>query len=98
MLYPTANCTTIAYSSSAQLEACPMEATMGTRKMKAVTRRDLLQGGAGLALGSVLGTTTTHAAETPKGPGVYEALGVKPVLNATGTVTILGGSLMPPEV
>ena len=27
-----------------------------------------------------------------------EALGVKHVINATGTVTILGGSLMPPEV
>src|SRR5262249_54843189 len=29
---------------------------------------------------------------------VYQALGVKHVINATGTVTILGGSLMPPEV
>src|SRR5262249_59086022 len=29
---------------------------------------------------------------------VYEALGVKHVINATGTVTVLGGSLMPPEV
>jgi L-seryl-tRNA(Ser) seleniumtransferase len=29
---------------------------------------------------------------------VYEALGVKHVINATGTVTNLGGSLMPPEV
>ena len=29
---------------------------------------------------------------------VYEALGVKRVINATGTVTNLGGSLMPPEV
>jgi L-seryl-tRNA(Ser) seleniumtransferase len=29
---------------------------------------------------------------------VYEAIGVKTVINATGTVTILGGSLMPPEV
>jgi L-seryl-tRNA(Ser) seleniumtransferase len=31
-------------------------------------------------------------------PDVYEALGVKHVINATGTVTMLGGSLMPPEV
>jgi L-seryl-tRNA(Ser) seleniumtransferase len=31
-------------------------------------------------------------------PGVYAALGVKPVINAVGTVTALGGSVMPPEV
>jgi D-glucosaminate-6-phosphate ammonia-lyase len=30
--------------------------------------------------------------------GVYEALGVRPVINATGYVTRLGGSLMLPEV
>ena len=29
---------------------------------------------------------------------VYEVLGVKPLINAAGTVTTLGGSLMPPEV
>jgi L-seryl-tRNA(Ser) seleniumtransferase len=29
---------------------------------------------------------------------VYTRLGVKPVINGMGTVTILGGSLMPPEV
>src|SRR5439155_26155748 len=29
---------------------------------------------------------------------VYEALGLRHVINATGTVTNLGGSLMPPEV
>jgi L-seryl-tRNA(Ser) seleniumtransferase len=29
---------------------------------------------------------------------VYETLGVAHVINATGTVTVLGGSLMPPEV
>ncbi|MBL8174067.1 MAG: selenocysteine synthase [Bryobacterales bacterium] len=29
---------------------------------------------------------------------VYERLGVKPIINGMGTVTVLGGSLMPPEV
>jgi L-seryl-tRNA(Ser) seleniumtransferase len=61
-----------------------------------MTRRSLLQSGASAALGSVL------ASAAPAGPkserSVYEALGVKHVINATGTVTILGGSLMPPEV
>src|SRR5205823_5740447 len=31
-------------------------------------------------------------------PNVYEALGVKRVINAVGTMTFLGGSVMPPEV
>jgi L-seryl-tRNA(Ser) seleniumtransferase len=31
-------------------------------------------------------------------PNVYDALGVKRVINAAGTLTVLGGSVMPPEV
>jgi D-glucosaminate-6-phosphate ammonia-lyase len=31
-------------------------------------------------------------------PSVYDVLGVKTVINAAGTLTTLGGSLMPPEV
>src|SRR5262249_4897794 len=74
-------------------------ATMRTRKTRTVTRRTLLQGGAGLALGGALGSGTTEAAgPRARGPDVDEALGVKHVINAAGTVTILGGSLMPPEV
>ncbi|MBI3207728.1 MAG: aminotransferase class V-fold PLP-dependent enzyme [Candidatus Solibacter usitatus] len=38
------------------------------------------------------------AAKTGNTAGVYERLGVKPVINGMGTVTVLGGSLMPPEV
>jgi L-seryl-tRNA(Ser) seleniumtransferase len=63
------------------------------------TRRNVLQTGAGLALGGVLGSTPAGAAAArAEKPSVYEALGVKHVINATGTVTFLGGSLMPPEV
>src|SRR5436853_6183945 len=61
-----------------------------------VTRRGLLQAGAGLALGGALADAAPAAGPMP--PSVYEALGVKHVINATGTVTNLGGSLMPPEV
>jgi L-seryl-tRNA(Ser) seleniumtransferase len=64
-----------------------------------MTRRGLLQTGAGLALGGVLAPAGSAEGEpTPARPGVYEALGLKHVINATGTVTVLGGSLMPPEV
>jgi len=62
-----------------------------------MTRRGALQTGVGLALGGAL-ASGEPAPAAPTGPGVYEALGVKPVINATGTVTVLGGSLMPPEV
>src|SRR5262249_25196437 len=61
-----------------------------------MSRRRLLQTSAGLALGAALGGETGGA--EPSRPGIYETLGVKPVINATGTVTFLGGSLMPPEV
>ena len=64
-----------------------------------VTRRRVLQAGAGLAAGDALASGAAGA-ELPaaKKPNVYEALGVKPVINAVGTVTMLGGSVMPPEV
>jgi D-glucosaminate-6-phosphate ammonia-lyase len=63
---------------------------------KRITRRGLLHVGTGVALGHVL--AEAPAAQTAARPSVYEALGVRHVINATGTVTNLGGSLMPPEV
>src|SRR6516225_8331665 len=62
-----------------------------------ITRRGLFQAGAGLALGGALGDMAM-AAQPSSRQDVYQALGVKHVINATGTVTNLGGSLMPPEV
>lgn len=73
-----------------------MKKTEGAAKM---TRRRLLKTGAGLAATGVLSAGETPIAQAKPGkPSVYEALGVKPVINATGTVTSLGGSLMPREV
>ena len=63
-----------------------------------MTRRGVLKTGAGLALGGVLAPEAAGAATPAAGLDVYKSLGVKPVINATGTVTVLGGSLMPPEV
>lgn len=62
-----------------------------------ITRRGMLLTGAGLAMSGNLEPDALAAGEARK-TNVYEAIGVKPVINATGTVTILGGSLMPPEV
>jgi L-seryl-tRNA(Ser) seleniumtransferase len=72
---------------------------MKSKKNGKMSRRAMIKAGAGLALGGVLGLNATESAE----PGlakasIYEALGIKPIINATGTVTTLGGSLMPPEV
>ena len=68
-----------------------------------ITRRTLLQGGASAA---ALGATALGAAGCGGAPArtaasaeeVYLRLGVKPVINGVGTVTNLGGSIMPPEV
>ena len=66
-----------------------------------MTRRRVLQSGASAA---VLGATACGTGSEP-GPGaspapgeVYLRLGIQPVINAVGTVTVLGGSIMPPEV
>src|SRR5512144_1501836 len=57
-------------------------------------RRSVLQAVAAVAASPSLGA----AAPASGGGGVYEKLGVKTIINGMGTVTILGGSLMPPEV
>src|SRR5262245_33386923 len=75
----------------------------------AVTRRRLIQKSAGLAAAGMLAETTGAAPGQPTvppppglggapAPSIYQSLGVKHVINATGTVTNLGGSVMPPEV
>jgi len=56
------------------------------------SRRGFLQGAA-------VGAAFTPLPPASAGePNVYARLGVKPVINGVGTVTILGGSVMPPEV
>jgi len=68
---------------------------MNARK-HSLSRRGFLAG-AGLAPWSVaLGAGETRA--QPFGGGVYEELGVQPLINAAGTYTSLGGSLILPEV
>ena len=49
---------------------------------------------AGAASGMLVATPELSANET----NVYTRLGVRPVINAAGVLTYLGGSLMPPEV
>ena len=67
-----------------------------------VTRRELFQIGNVLALPVLLGGTRTaaEAATGPlkPGPGIYQSIGVEPIINARGTFTIIGGSVERPEV
>src|SRR5262249_9521818 len=70
---------------------------MSKRKKSGLTRRGLLRSGAGLALGGAFGAGAASAAAPPAGrPDDYQALGVKHVINATRTVTLLAGSPTPP--
>jgi L-seryl-tRNA(Ser) seleniumtransferase len=67
-----------------------------TKKQPRLSRRTLLKSGAAVAFSGVFGSSAMAA--QPVRQSVYEALGLKHVINATGTVTNLGGSIMPPEV
>jgi L-seryl-tRNA(Ser) seleniumtransferase len=65
-----------------------------------INRRTLLATGTGTAFGGILGSAAippvVEGAEQM--PDVYGLLGVQPIINAAGTITALGGSLMPSEI
>ncbi len=62
-------------------------------------RRDLFHGGTLAALAGLFGggSKTASAAGIQLGSKLYESIGVKPIINARGTFTIISGSLMLPE-
>src|SRR5882762_7972411 len=61
-----------------------------------LTRRRLLQTAAISPATTMAAKTTSLSASSPS--SLYASLGVKPVINGVGVVTVLGGSIMPPEV
>ncbi len=64
-----------------------------------ITRRQLFQRGSVLTAGSALASTSVSTAPPLSGAvDIYESLGVRSLINARGTVTIVGGSKMLPEV
>jgi uncharacterized pyridoxal phosphate-dependent enzyme len=67
-----------------------------------VSRRQFVQRSAMAGAASSLLPTASHAAKAPVsapvGPNLYEAIGVRPLINARGTYTIISGSLSLPEV
>jgi uncharacterized pyridoxal phosphate-dependent enzyme len=61
-----------------------------------LTRRHLLETA---AISPAVAAAATSASLTASSPSsLYASLGVKPVINGVGVVTVLGGSIMPPEV
>ncbi len=63
-----------------------------------LTRRGLFQTGGLAALLGASGGAGKARAALEVGPGLYESVGVKPVINCKGTFTIISGSLVLPEV
>ncbi len=61
---------------------------------KTSSRRTFLQASAATPLAASAAT----AAAKPSRGSIYSRIGVTPVINGVGTVTVLGGSIMPPEV
>ena len=59
-------------------------------------RRDLFKRGGILAAAGF--APGLGAAELKVGPGIYESIGVKPIINCKGTFTIVSGSQSLPEV
>src|SRR5256714_6433194 len=60
------------------------------------TRRRLLQTAALSPVAAVSAADKNPTATSPS--PLYASLGIKPVINGVGVVTVLGGSIMPPEV
>ncbi len=63
-----------------------------------LTRRGLFQGSGLAALLGAGGGAGKARAALDVGPGLYESIGVTPVINCKGTFTIISGSLVLPEV
>jgi L-seryl-tRNA(Ser) seleniumtransferase len=63
-----------------------------------MSRRTLMKTGAGGALVGLVASEQLDAAAVSNPRDVYAELGVKKIINAAGTFTALGGSIMPPEV
>lgn len=76
-----------------------MSDTMNRRKMLKKGGQALLAGGIGACASSILPAHETSAPEPAKtGVNYYEKLGIRPLINAAGTYTILSASTMPDEV
>ena len=70
--------------------------TLKTQKTE-LSRRSLFRG-SGLTALAALGAAVPADAALEVGPNLYESIGVRPIINAKGTFTIVSGSQSLPEV
>jgi L-seryl-tRNA(Ser) seleniumtransferase len=66
------------------------------QRHKTSSRRGFLQ--AAIPIPAVAGLASDSGAAAPATANVYTRLGVRPFINAGGTLTNLSGTLMPPQV
>ncbi|MGH9371221.1 MAG: hypothetical protein ACRD15_06790, partial [Vicinamibacterales bacterium] len=80
---------------------------MFNSRKSGINRRELLRVAGLLGVGSVVPASDVSAASQARrasggaaavAPNVYEAIGVRPLINCRGTLTIIGGSIELPEV
>jgi len=71
-----------------------------TEPWSGVSRRDLFRQGGLLAIAQAFGGSVKNAVAGPLniGPDMYQSIGVRPMINARGTYTIITGSTTLPEV
>ncbi len=72
-------------------------------RLRGLSRRELFQRGSLLGLSGLAPWRRLPAAAAPAGglqlgPNIYESIGVRPLINCRGTLTIIGGSIELPEV
>ena len=75
---------------------CVAHTTSLLSRLRRLTRRELFRRGGLLGLG--LSATPAAQAGLRVGPNLYESIGIRPLINCRGTLTIIGGSIELPEV
>jgi D-glucosaminate-6-phosphate ammonia-lyase len=75
------------------------------QQVSRISRRELFKGGGWIAAAGLLPRASALAAPSPApvpslkiGPDIYQSIGVKPLINGRGTITVISGSLPLPEV
>jgi L-seryl-tRNA(Ser) seleniumtransferase len=70
--------------------------------LRGLSRRELFQRAGGLSISGLLGKSGIALAQGASGlsagSDIYQSIGVRPLINCRGTLTVVGGSLMLPEV
>jgi len=66
--------------------------------VRGLNRRELFRSSGALAAGGFFGSGASGAAQLRIGAGIYQSIGVRPLINCKGTFTVVTGSLTLPEV